>query len=117
MFRKQFAFAVSFLAALLLLLPLAATSANAKESKTISTTMHVLNSTSLGGKAVKPGTYRVIADGSTVTMKMGKKVVAEAPMQWKDGDGKSPYSSIVKDAQGIKEFHFEGKSRYIEVRE
>jgi hypothetical protein len=79
--------------------------------------MDIFTATSLGGKPVKPGSYRVVADGSTVTLKSGNKVVAEAPAEWKDADNKSAYSSIVTDGQGIKEFHFEGRASYLEVKE
>jgi len=91
--------------------------ASAKNSKDINTTMDILTSTSLGGKALKPGTYKVVVDGSSVTMKSGNKVVAEAPAQWKDGSSKSEYSSIVTSAKGITEIHFQGKTSYLEVQE
>jgi hypothetical protein len=91
--------------------------ASAKNSKDVSTTMDILTTTSLGGKALKAGSYKVIADGSTVTMKRGNKVVAEAPAQWKDEDSKSEYSSIVTNAKGITEIHFQGKDRYLQVQE
>lgn len=91
--------------------------ASAKNSKEINTTMDILSDTSLGGKALKAGTYKVVVDGSSVTMKDGNKVVAEAPAQWKDGSSKSEYSSIVTSAKGITEIHFEGKTRYLEVQE
>jgi hypothetical protein len=117
MFRKQVASVFSLLAASVLVIALAASPAHAKDSKTINARMDILTATSLGGKAVEPGTYQVFADGSTVTLKRGKKIVAEAPAEWKDGDTKAIYSSIVKDSNGIKEFHFEGKTSYVEVKE
>lgn len=91
--------------------------AGAKNSKDISATMDILTTTSLGGKTLKPGSYKVIVDGSTVTVKSGNKVAAEAPATWKDGSAKSQYSSIVTDAKGIEEIHFEGKTDYVEVQE
>jgi hypothetical protein len=117
MFRKQFAVASSLLAVSFLVMALAAKPTHAKETKTINARIEILSATSLGGKAVEPGTYQVLADGSTVTLKMGKKVVAEASAQLKDGTAKPTYSSIVKDDHGIKEFHFEGKTSYVQVME
>lgn len=117
MVRKHFAFAASALAAAVLALSLAAGSVNAKSTKTVNVSMDILSATSLGGKSVKPGNYHVIADGSTVTLKDGNKVVAEAPAEWKDADNKASYSSVVMDSNGIKEIHFEGQSRYVEVKE
>ncbi len=117
MFRKQFAAAFSLLAASVLVVVLAASPAHAKESKTINARIDILTATSLGGKTVKPGSYQVLADGSTVTLKLGKKAVAEASAELKNGDAKPPYSSIVKDDRGIKEFHFAGETSYVEVTE
>jgi hypothetical protein len=117
MFRRRSVFAYAAVAAFLLAAMLSPRAASAKNSKTINATMYISSPTSLGGKPVKAGTYSVIAGDSTVQMKSGNKVVAEAPVQWKDAGSKAGYSSIVTDAQGIKEIHFSGKSRYIEVTE
>lgn len=117
MFRKPFNFALSLVLASVLATALAAQTASAKDSKTISTDMDIATATSLGGKPVKPGSYRVIADGSTVTLKRGNKVIAEAPAEWKDGDDKAGYSSVVTDGQGITQIHFEGRASYIQVKE
>ncbi|MGH9738905.1 MAG: hypothetical protein ACRD4X_10000, partial [Candidatus Acidiferrales bacterium] len=89
----------------------------ANEAKTASTNMDISTPTSLGGKPVKAGTYRVVANGSTVTLKSGGKTIAEAPVEWKQSDDKASYSSVVTDGQGIKAFHFEGRTSYIEVEE
>lgn len=117
MFRKRFSTARSLAAVSILALALAAWPASAKGSKTIRTNMDILNATSLAGKPVKPGTYQVVADGSTVTLKAGNKVIAEAPAELKDSSNKASYSSVVIDGQGIKEIHFEGKTSYVEVKE
>ena len=44
-------------------------------------------------------------------------MVAEAPVQWKDEKGKAKYSAIVTDGEGnqVKEVHFNGKMRYVEL--
>jgi hypothetical protein len=117
MFRSRTVFASAAVVAFLLAATLSPRAASANDSKTIQSTMSIANSTLLGGKPLKAGTYRVFADGSTVKMKSGNKVVAEAPAQWKDAGAKAEYSFIVTDAQGIKEIHFNGKSRYVEVGE
>ncbi|MGA9885434.1 MAG: hypothetical protein WBQ34_17090 [Candidatus Acidiferrales bacterium] len=117
MFSKRYSFATSVLAGCVLAIALAAYPAIANESKTANTTMDITTPTSLDGKPVKAGSYRVIANGSTVTLKSGSKTVAEAPVEWKQADNKASYSSVVTDGHGIKEFHFEGKTSYIEVEE
>lgn len=115
MFKRQRVFACLTLTACVL--AISARPASAKNTKDISVTMDVPAATSLGGKPLKPGTYKVIVDGSTVTMKSGNKVAAEAPATWKQGSSKPQYSSIVTDAKGIEEIHFEGKTDYIQVQE
>ncbi|HVB86693.1 MAG TPA: hypothetical protein VNK23_08535 [Candidatus Dormibacteraeota bacterium] len=115
MFQGQRVFACLTLAACAL--AISPRPASAKNTRDITATMDVPAATSLGGKALKPGTYKVIVGGSTVTMKSGNKVAAEAPATWKQGSSKPPYSSIVTDAKGIEEIHFEGKTGYVEVQE
>lgn len=116
MFLKRSVFAYAAVVAFLLAAMLSPRAASAKKSKTIQSTMSIINATSLGGKPLKAGTYRVIVNDSTVTMKSGDKVVAQAPVQWKDADSKAEYSSIVSDGHGIQEIHFQGKTRYIAVK-
>lgn len=117
MFRKPFSFSLSLLLAFVLATTLAAQNAGAKDPNAINTEMDIVTATSLGGKTVKPGTYRVVANESTVTLKRGNKVIAEASAEWKDGSGKAGYSSVVTDGQGITEIHFEGRQNYIQIKE
>lgn len=116
MFRRAFNFGLLLLA-FVLATALVGQTAITKDSKTISAEMDIITATSLGGKPVKAGTYQVIADGSTVTLKRGNKVIAEAPAALKDSDAKASYSSVVTDGQGITEFHFEGRQSYVQVKE
>lgn len=117
MFRKRSVCVSAAAAALLFALALPPRVASAKDSKAIQSNVDILSPTSLGGKQIKPGSYKVIVDGSTVEMKSGKKIVAEAPAQWKSSNSKAHYSFIVTNPSGIKEIHFHGKSRYIEVED
>ena len=79
--------------------------------------MDVLSAATLGGKRFKPGTYTVKADDSKVTVSHNGKMVAEAPVQWKDETNKASDSNIVSRTTQIKEIHFGGKMRYVEVME
>jgi hypothetical protein len=115
MYRRGMVFAVSMLTALLLALPMAARTP--KNSKTIVTDMDLLNPTSLGGKPLKPGSYKIRVDESKVTVEQGGKMVAEAAVQWKDGTSKAQYSSFVTDDHGVTEIHFSGKTQYVEIAE
>ena len=115
MYRRGMILAVSMLTALLLALPMAARTP--KNSKTFVDDMDLLNPTSLGGKTLKPGTYRLRVDESKVTFEQGGKMVAQAPVVWKDGASKPEYSSFVTDDHGVREIHFSGKTQYVEITE
>jgi hypothetical protein len=110
--------AVALLAALALVIPASARENGPKNSKsTVVETMDLLNPATIAGKQLKPGTYEVKADDSKVTLSLNGKVVAEAPVQWKDEQSKAKYSAIVTDGDGnqVKEVHFNGKNRYVEI--
>jgi hypothetical protein len=106
---------VALLVAMLVALPLAARDA-AKDGKAI-TKVNVYSTVTLAGKRLKPGEYRVTANDSKVTLAMDGKVVAEAAVEWKDETIKPKASSIVSDAGRVKEIHFDGKMRYVEILE
>lgn len=103
------------LVVLALVSPLLASTANANGSKPTSVSMDVLNTISLNGKQLKPGTYKVTADDSKVTLEQNGKVVAEAPVQWKDETDKPHYSNIVTVGDHVTEIHFSGKMRYVTI--
>ncbi|HXX43785.1 MAG TPA: hypothetical protein VEJ38_03595 [Candidatus Acidoferrales bacterium] len=102
------------LIALVMAMPLAAR-VSTNGTKPTSATMEVLNTISLGGTQIKPGTYKVTADDSKVTLEQNGKMVAEAPVQWKEGDAKARYSNIVTVNDHVTEIHFGGKVRYVSV--
>jgi hypothetical protein len=103
------------LVALVLAMPLAARAVAGNNSKPTSATMDVLSAISLGGKQLKPGTYTVTADDSKVTLAQNGKVLAEAPVQWKDETNKARYSNIVTVGDQVTEIHFGGKMRYVTI--
>jgi hypothetical protein len=93
-------FAVTLLAALALVIPASARENGAKNSKsTVNATMNLVNPATIAGR------------------QLNGKVVAQAPVQWKGEMSKSKYSSIVTDgdANQVKEIHFNGKTRYVEL--
>jgi hypothetical protein len=116
MSQRRMSFVFSVLAALALALPIATRSDNTNPTKTIvSMTMKLSNPVTLGETELKPGSYSVRADSVKVTLLLGGKAIAEAPVQWKDEAGKAAYSSIVTESKQIKEIHFNGKSKYVEI--
>jgi hypothetical protein len=101
--------------ALVLAMPAVARDAGAKNGKSTSATLDISVPVSLAGKQLKPGTYNITADDARVTLAQNGKVVAEAPVQWKDEPSKARYSKIVTVSAQLKEIHFGGKMRYIEI--
>ena len=79
------------------------------------TTVDVLSTVSLGSKQLKPGSYQVTADETTVKFALNGKVVAEAAAQWKDDTGKAKFSTIVANDGKIRQIRFAGKDRYLEI--
>lgn len=117
MSRRGLGYAFSILAALAIAMPNAVHANAAKDKSTASAQMDIVKDATIGGKEVKAGTYDVKASDTKVTLSRNGKVIAEAPVQWKDSESKSSYSAIVIDSGVVKEFHFNGKSRYAEVSE
>jgi hypothetical protein len=114
MFRRRVMFPFVVLASLLVALPLAAAEMPAAKSKA-TTTVDVLKPMTLAGQQLKPGTYSVSADDSTVTLQMHGKMVAQAPVQWKDEASKAQYSGVVAVDGVVKEIHFSGKMKYVTI--
>jgi hypothetical protein len=106
---------MTVLVALALAIPAMAKHDATNDSKQISTRMDLMNPATLSGKALQPGNYAVTADETKVTLSLNGKIVAEAPVQWKDEAGKARYSAFVTDGSQIREIHFSGKTKYIEV--
>lgn len=114
---RKVEFLLPILVALVLAMPLAARDVRADNSKSTKVTMDILNEVSLAGKQLKPGTYTVSANDSKVTLAKDGKVVAEAAVRWKDETSKAKYSNIVTVGEQVKEIHFDGKMRYVEIAE
>src|SRR5277367_826222 len=105
-------------AALVLLVAIAAQTAPAKDTKAgVNTTMSLLNPATFAGKQLKPGDYAVSADETHVQISMNGKVVAEAPVQWKEETSKARYSAFVSEGNKITEIHFGGKTRFVTISE
>ena len=115
MSRRNVNRVVRILVVLALAMPLAARVAHANGSKPTSATMDFLTAVSLNGKHLKPGTYTVTADDSKVTVAKDGKVIAEAPIEWKDEASKPQNSNIVTTGDAVSEIHFGGKMRYVQI--
>jgi hypothetical protein len=114
MARRGLNLLLPILVAVLVAMPVAARD-NAKNGKATTAEVELLSPASFAGKMLKPGTYRVTADDSKVTLTLNGKVVAESPVEWKDETNKPRNSQIVTTDDQVKEIHFGGKMRYIAI--
>ena len=118
MSRRSMNRVMTVFAALALLVAVAAQNAPAKDTKAgVTTTMSLLNPATFAGKELKPGDYAVTADETHVRISMNGKVIAEAPVQWKDETSKARYSAFVSQDNKITEIHFGGKTRFVAIAE
>jgi hypothetical protein len=114
--HRRMNFVMTILAALALAMPIASRADDSKTVKPVSrVAVDLHNAATLAGKDLKPGTYQVSADESKMTISRDGKVVAEAPIEWKDGQSKASYTSVVVNSNQIAEIHFGGKAKYISV--
>jgi len=117
MFRSK----INYLVVLLIVTVFASSTAvlaknrDAGTTDSMSSTLDVLTPVTVGGTSVQPGMYTVKADGSTVTFMMNGKEVAHANVQWKDSAQKAKATNMLADGGALKEIHFGGKTRYVEI--
>jgi len=102
--------------AILLLLALTRSANTEPAESAVETSLHFFHAVTLSGKELQPGIYSLMANSSKVMLKRSGKVVAEAPVQWKDGDKKEFATHVVLDGNNIKEIRFVGRTRYIVIQ-
>jgi hypothetical protein len=110
----------TILAALTLALSIAAYAAPGKDAKStvtpiVKTELRLLSPATFGGTELKAGEYSVTADDAHARFLKNGKVIAEASVQWKDESAKPQTNAVVVDSNQIKEIHFSGKMKYVEV--
>jgi hypothetical protein len=120
MSRRKMNCVLTVLAALVLVLSIATHTTPAKDAKSTVTSIvksdvKLLKPATLAGTELKAGDYSVTADDTHAKFSKGGKVVAEVPIQWKDESSKAKFTTVVVDGNQIKEIHFGGKMKYVEV--
>jgi hypothetical protein len=113
---------LTILAALTLALSVATFTTSAKDAKAtvtpvVKTDLRLLTAASLGSTDLKAGEYSVTADETHAKFLKNGKVVAEASIQWKDESAKAQSTTIVVESNHIKEIHFSGKMKYVEINQ
>jgi hypothetical protein len=111
---------LTVLAALALVLSIATHATPAKDAKStvtpiVKTELRLLSPATLGGTELKAGEYSVTADDAHARFLKNGKVIAEASVQWKDESAKPQTNAVVVDSNQIKEIHFGGKMKYVEI--
>lgn len=108
-------FAVALLLAVAI--PAMASPKGAKMSNTLAKgEFSVAGGEIINGTALAPGEYKVVANDSTVSFFRGNKLIAQAPIQWKDGTQKVEQNAIVTVSGKIQEVRFKGQSRSVVVQ-
>ena len=120
MLRSKVNGVLTVLATLALVLSIASHTTTAKDAKStvtpvVKSDVKLLNSAKLGSSDLKPGDYSVTADDTHAKFFKGGKVIAEASIQWKDESSKAKYTTVVVESSQIKEIHFSGKMKYVEI--
>jgi hypothetical protein len=120
MLRSKMNGVLTVLATLALVLSIASHTTTAKDAKStitpvVKADVKLLNSAKLGSSDLKPGDYSVTADDAHAKFSKGGKVIAEASIQWKDESSKAKYTTVVVESSQIKEIHFSGKMKYVEI--
>jgi hypothetical protein len=120
MSRSKMNGTLTILAALALALSIAAHATPAKDAKSnvipiVKTELRLVSPATLGGTELKAGEYSVTADDAHARFSKNGKVIAEASVQWKDESAKPQTNAVVVDSNQIKEIHFGGKMKYVEI--
>jgi hypothetical protein len=82
--------------------------------ESITASIKLTSTTSVGGTKLEPGDYKVIVDGNKAKFEKGNKSVAEVPCTVKDLAFKVNTTSFVLDHDQLAEIQVAGKSKAIE---
>ncbi len=110
MFSKSLVRTIALAAAVALAVPLFA--------KPITKTINITQPAKFGKAELKAGEYTLLIDGSKVTVKRGKDVVAETEGRWEERDAKTAYNSVLIGPDGaVKEVRFSGNRSVLVLAE
>lgn len=87
-------------------------------AKPVTKVINIPQTAKLGKTQLQAGEYTLLIDGSTVTVKSGKKVIAETEGRWEQREDKQPYDSVLVGTDGtVQEFRFGGDRRVLVLNE
>ena len=82
-------------------------------AKPVSKTINISQPAKLGSSQLTAGEYRLLIDGTKVTIQKGNKLVAEVAAHWEQRE-KGRYNSVLLGANGeLKEVRFAGENRVL----
>lgn len=85
-------------------------------AKPISKVITISQSAKFGKADLKAGEYRLLIDGTKVTVQKGKNILAETEGRWEERDKKASNSSVLLGADGeVKEVRFAGDRRVLVI--
>ncbi len=101
MFTKSLVRTIALAAAAALAVPVFA--------KPITKTINITQPAKFGKAELMAGEYTLLIDGSKVTVKKGKDVLAETQGRWEERSTKTAYNSVLIGPDGaVKEVRFSG---------
>jgi hypothetical protein len=81
-------------------------------AKPLTKTINIPQAAKIGKADLQAGEYRLMIDGTKVTVHRGKNVVAESEGRWEDREAKSSYDAVLLGDNGqVKEVRFSGQKR------
>ena len=83
-------------------------------AKPVSKTINISQPAKLGASQLTAGEYRLLIDGTKVTIQKDSKLVAEVACHWEQRGEKGRYNSVLLGPNGeLKEVRFAGESRVL----
>ena len=86
-------------------------------AKPMSKNISLTQKARVGSTVLDAGNYQLLIDGTRVTVKKGRQVVAQVEGQWEQLAKSPDYTSILLGDNGeVKEIRFQGEKRYLVIR-
>ena len=87
-------------------------------SKPVNKSIQISQTAMIGKAELKAGEYRLVVDGSKVTIQKGRDTLAVTEGRWEERAAKAPYNSVLLGADGhVKEVRFLGEKRVLVLSE
>jgi hypothetical protein len=86
-------------------------------AKPVTKSLSLSKATTIGGTQLDAGDYKLVIDGTSVTIKQGNRVLGQVEGEWEQRDSKHDRSSVLQGANGaVKEIRFAGEKRVLLIR-